>query len=534
VKHRDLTHPDDRESTAAEVRRLLSGDSEGFQIEKRNIRADGHEVWISASVSCVRDQSGAPLYLVSQSEDITERRAMHEHLAHAAIHDPLTALPNRVLFMDRLHTALSRSHRNGCHVAVIFMDLDRFKLVNDSLGHEGGDQVLRAVALRIQASVRPSDTVARFGGDEFTILCEDVSDESMAMELATRIAASLDEPLEIGGSELFVTASLGLTLSSYSIEPQRLLRDADTAMYRAKEQGRAGIELFDERNDTWSSGRLRTCNDLHLALQRDELELHYQPIVDLTTTTLVGAEALVRWQHPTRGLLLPAEFIDLAEDIGLIVPLGRWVLHEACRQAACWRKRRGDAGHEVWRQSISINVAPRQLASRDFSSQLAEVLEDTQMDPDGVWLEITESTLLQDPDQTITTLRALRDLGVHLSIDDFGTGYSSLSYLQQLPVECLKIDRTFVNGLGRHPESSAIVKAVIGLADSLGLACIAEGVETPTQAQAVRDLGCVLAQGYLFGRPQAASQLGIFPTDDLSSWDTDVHTTTAQLRSTLS
>ncbi len=524
---RDLTHPDDRETTAAEMRRLRTSDSEGYQIEKRYLHSDGHEVWVSASVSCVRDDNGTPLYFIGQSQDITERRAMHEHLAHAAIHDPLTALPNRVLFMDRLHTALNRSQRHGSHVAVIFMDLDRFKLVNDSMGHDGGDQVLRAVALRIQAAVRPSDTVARFGGDEFTILCEDVSDESMAMDLAGRIAASFDQPLEISGSELFVTASLGLALSSYSVEPERLLRDADTAMYRAKEQGRASIELFDERNDIWSIGRLRTGNDLHLALQRDELELHYQPFVDLATNTLVGVEALVRWQHPTRGLLLPAEFIDLAEDIGLIVPMGRWVLYEACRQAAGWRTLRGAAGKDIWRQNVSINVAPRQLASRDFTSQLAMVLDDTHMDPDGVWLEITESTLLQDPDQTITTLRALRDLGVHISIDDFGTGYSSLSYLQQLPVESLKIDQTFVEGLGRHSESSAIVKAVIGLAHSLGLACIAEGVETSTQAQAVTGLGCALAQGYLFGRPMAASQLGVFPADDLSSWDTSVTPTTA-------
>ena len=523
----NLTHPDDREASAAEMRRLVSGASEGYRIEKRYLHAEGRDLWVSVSVSCVRDDEGSPMYLIGQIEDITERRAIREHLAHAAIHDPLTALPNRLLFMDRLQTALSRSLRHGRYVAVVFMDLDRFKLVNDSLGHDMGDQLLRAVAHRIQESLRPSDTVARFGGDEFTVLCEEVHDETNALELASRIAASLDAPLEAGGSEIFVTASLGVALGTHAVSPEHLLRDADTAMYRAKERGRASIELYDERNDVSSIGRLRTGNDLHLALQRDELELHYQPFVDLHTTTMVSVEALVRWRHPTRGLLLPAEFVDLAEDTGLIAPLGSWVLHEACRQVAHWRRLRGLAGQELWRQGVSINVSPRQLADRRFSSQVAEVLQDTQMDPDGVWLEITESTLLHDPDQTVATLRLLRDQGVHISIDDFGTGYSSLSYLQQLPVECLKIDRTFVDGLGRHAESSAIVKAVIALAESLGLACIAEGIETSAQAHAVKELGCHLAQGYFFGRPLPAHELGGFPTDDLTSWNTDVNAITA-------
>jgi EAL domain-containing protein (putative c-di-GMP-specific phosphodiesterase class I) len=290
-------------------------------------------------------------------------------------------------------------------------------------------------------------------------------------------------------------------------------------MYRAKELGPARIELFAEDHAVHGDTRLRTADQLHRALERREFELQYQPFVHLDTMMVVATEALVRWRHPTRGLLLPAEFVTLAEDTGLIVPLGRWVLEEACTQAVRWQSLRNNLKHENWKQSISVNVSPRQLSEQGFVTQVHEIIERTGIDPDTLWLEITEGTLLQNPERAVGTLRTLRDLGAHIAIDDFGTGYSSLSYLKQLPVESLKIDRSFVEGLGHDLESSAIVRAVIALANAMGLACIAEGVESSEQAQILRQLGCHIAQGYLFGHPLSASQLGSSPVEDLDAWN---------------
>ncbi|HXW33987.1 MAG TPA: EAL domain-containing protein [Acidimicrobiales bacterium] len=515
----ELLHPDDREIMGCQVRHLIMSGDEALRVEKRYLHADGHEVWVAASISCVRDETGSPLHVIGQIEDITERRALREQFAYAALHDPLTSLPNRTLFMDRLKTTLSRTTRTRKQVAVMFLDLDRFKRVNDSLGHEGGDEVLQAVASRVRSSVRPSDTVARFGGDEFAILCEDIKDENDARAFAQRIASDLNEPLTVGGSDLFVTASIGLALGDSRVEPGRLLRDADTAMYRAKERGRASVEVFDFRNDIWTATRTRTGNDLHLALQRDEFEVHYQPIVDLNVDCLVGLEALVRWRHPERGLLLPGEFIDLAEDMGLIDGIGKWVLAESCKEVVRWQSLYCTDDSPVVPLALSVNVSPRQLSDPGFADLVAEALSSSGLNPGALWLEITEATLLRDPDQAITTLRRLRGQGVHVSIDDFGTGYSSLGYLQRLPVECLKIDRTFVVDLGRHAESRAIVKAIIALADSLGLGCVAEGIETLEQLETVRELGCHRAQGFLFSRPLPAADLDLLVSEGLHAWN---------------
>ncbi len=519
-----LTHPDDREASRSWRTLLLTGEVSNYQIEKRYLHADGHAVWTSLRASFVRDASGNPLYAIGQIEDITERRAMSALMAHAAIHDPLTDLPNRVLFADRLELALARSLRGSRHVAVMFLDLDHFKLINDSMGHDGGDQLLRAVAGRIRGSVRPGDTVARFGGDEFTILFEDVIDAGSAREAAERTLADLARPFELDEGEVFVSASVGIALSATGHDtPAVLLRNADAAMYRAKERGRGGIELYDLEEDPWTVRRLRTGNDLHRALERDEFELHYQPFVDLHTATMVGVEALVRWRHPTRGLLLPGEFIDLAEDTGLIVPLGYWVIGEACRQAVVWRERRDEAGQEPWRLMMSINVSPRQLVERNFAARLLEIVDASRVDRDSLLLEVTETTVMRDPEHAIAVLETLKAQGMHICIDDFGTGYSSLSYLKRLPVETIKIDRSFVDGLGENQEDTAIVRAVIGMADSLRLLCVAEGVETPDQVDALRTLGCHIAQGFLFGRPLSVDRLAPFPRDDLSSWsDTQV------------
>jgi diguanylate cyclase (GGDEF)-like protein/PAS domain S-box-containing protein len=515
----DLTHPDDRDLGAAEMHRLISTTSPGYQIEKRYIHVDGHAVWVSVSVSCVRDEQERPLYLIGQVEDVTERRALRERLAYAAIHDPLTGLPNRELFMDRLEVALRRAVRSGGQVAVIFLDLDRFKLINDSLGHDVGDEVLGAVGDRLNSVMRASDTLARFGGDEFTVMCDEVDDESDALEVAQRMMMAMGQPLTLQSGEVFVSLSIGIALSSTGETGPVVLRNADIAMYRAKERGPSRIELYRADDEHNVVSRLRTSNELHRALERHELELHYQPFVDLHTETLVGMEALVRWQHPTRGLLLPGEFISLAEDGGLILPLGIWVLNEACRQAAAWHARRSEAGEDNARLNVSVNVSAVQLADPGFTDQVAEAIGESGIDPDRLWLEITESTLMRDADEAVVVLQALRDLGLHLEIDDFGTGYSSLSYLQRFPVECLKIDRSFVAELDQRSDDGAIVKAIIGLGDSLGLPIIAEGVERRSQVERLQTLGCHLAQGFLFGRPMPPRLLGPYPLNDLSSWD---------------
>jgi diguanylate cyclase (GGDEF)-like protein/PAS domain S-box-containing protein len=514
----DLTHPADRESTLSEIRDLVSNGTDGYHIEKRYLHSEGHEVWVSVSVSCVRDAEGLPIYLLGQVEDIHERRALRERLAYAAIHDPLTGLPNRELFMDRLDMALRRAERGGNELTVIFLDLDRFKLINDSLGHDVGDQVLCAVADRLSDAMRSSDTLARFGGDEFTVLCEDVRDESDVLEVAERLIEAMSQPLELQVGEIFVSLSIGIALSRPGESGGTVLRNADIAMYRAKERGPSRVEIYHEDDERNSVSRLRTSNDLHHAIERDELELHYQPFVDLHDESLLGMEALIRWRHPTRGLLMPQEFIPLAEDSGTIVLLGAWVLNEACRQVTRWHESRVISDLDNSRMNISVNVSAVQLADPGFPRQVAKAIENSGIDPDRLWLEITESTLMRDPDQVVEVLSRFRDLGIHIEIDDFGTGYSSLSYLQRFPVESLKIDRSFISELDERSESTAIVRAIIGLGDSLGMPVIAEGVETRPQVAILKDLGCHIAQGFLFGRPMPASALGVFPADDLSSW----------------
>jgi diguanylate cyclase (GGDEF)-like protein len=400
----------------------------------------------------------------------------------------------------------------------MFLDLDRFKLINDSLGHEMGDKLLERVAHRLAAALRSVDTLARFGGDEFTVLCE-VSDKSEALEIADRLVQAMQKPLVLADSELFVTVSVGVALSLDGSESgAEMLRNADVAMYRAKEIGPSRTEVYRTDDETGTIRRLRTSNELHRALERDELELYYQPMVDLHTETMVGMESLVRWRHPTRGLLLPGEFIALAEDSGLIVPLGAWVLREACRQGAHWDGLRTAAGQNPGRLNISVNVSAQQLADSTFPRQVASALNESGLDPDKLWLEITESTLMSTGDASVAALSALRALGAHLEIDDFGTGYSSLSYLKRLPVETLKVDQSFVDELDSDADDVAIVRAIVGLGDSLGLAIVAEGVERRPQANALMALGCSIGQGYLFGYPQPASALEPYPADDLSSW----------------
>ncbi len=500
-----LTHPDDRTEVGETMQRAMTASGSVYRLDQRYVHTDGRPVWVSHTGSIVRDVEGRPLYFVCQIEDVTERRARGELLAHQAIHDPLTGLPNRVLFVDRLQRALSDN--DHAQLAVLFLDLDHFKVVNDSLGHPAGDRLLVALADRLRATIRPSDTVARFGGDEFTVLCNNVPDEATALELARRLSDAVAKPIALAEGEVFVTASVGISTSGTELETaETLLRNADAAMYRAKEQGRARSELFRADAHDQAVRHLRTGNELHRALERGELRMHYQPIVSLETGRISGFEALLRWEHPKRGLVGPDEFVGLAEETGLVVPIGSWALEESCRQAEYWHSHGSDV-------TISVNLSPRQLAEPGLPNDVARVLQATRVRPDLVWLEITETALMRDAESAVRALGALRSLGVHLAVDDFGTGYSSMTYLKRFPVEALKVDRTFVDGIGRDPEDSAICTAVVSLAHALGLRAVAEGVETPEQLAELRTLGCELAQGYLFGRPAPPDTFGDRPDE---------------------
>jgi len=503
-----LTHPEDHAAAHDGIGRVLGGDP-STRVEQRLVHVDGRPVWVAVTMSLVRDHMGGPRYLVAQVEDVTERRASGDRLAHQAIHDPLTGLPNRVRFVEQLHDAL-RHQSGGGRPAVLFVDLDHFQVVNDSLGHAAGDRLLVAVADRLRAATRPTDTLARFTGDEFTILCEGVPDEATAVELANRVSNAVAKPVTLVEGEVYVTASVGIALATGELEtPEALLRNADVAMHHAKELGRARADVYDAHAHDRAIQHLRTGNELHRALERHELLMHYQPILSLETGRVSGFEALIRWQHPERGLVGPDEFVSRAEETGLVVPIGVFALEASCQQAVRWHQR----GAPV---TISVNLSPRQLAEPTLVDSVAAVLGHTGIDPRLVWLEITESTLMHDAESAVRTLSALRALGVHLSVDDFGTGYSSMTYLKRFPVESLKVDRSFIDGLGRDAEDSAICTAVVSLAHALGLRAVAEGVETPEQLAELRTLGCELAQGYLFGRPAPPDTWGARPDHQLA------------------
>jgi diguanylate cyclase (GGDEF)-like protein/PAS domain S-box-containing protein len=432
-----------------------------------------------------------------------DRRAAEDEMRRRALHDPLTLLPNRTLFGDRLAHALLQSRRRGSLTAVLFCDIDHFKLINDSLGHAAGDELLTGVAPRLKEALRPGDTVARFGGDEFSILVEDLDDEREAVEVAERIGALFTRPFVLSGIEHFVTASVGIAIAREpGVRPETLIRDADAAMYRAKERGRGRYEVFDQVMRARAVERLQLENELRRAIGRDELRVHYQPIVSLETAKVVAFEALVRWQHPRRGLIAPADFIPTAEESGAIEALGRWVLERACRQAAGWHAESPDA----FPVGMSVNLSARQVSQADLVGLVAEMLTSTGLDPSSLSLEITESALVEESGASVENLTALRKMGVRLVIDDFGTGYSSLSYLRRFPLDAIKIDRSFVEGLGIEQDSAAIVDAIIAMARALSLGVIAEGVETALQIEELKRLGCRQAQGFFFATPLPASE----------------------------
>ena len=432
-----------------------------------------------------------------------ERRGTEEKNRHDALHDPLTALPNRSLFLDRLAHALAQARRRHHSVAVLFLDLDQFKLVNDSLGHAAGDELLSAVAPRLEQSLRPSDTVARFGGDEFAILTEDVSSERDAIRVAERISEALTRPFALRNREHFVSASIGISIGGAGESPEALMRDADAALYRAKERGRGGYEIFDEAMRSRVIDHVQTENDLRKALQRGELELHYQPIVSLQDHSVVMLEALLRWRHPRRGLIPPAAFIPVAEESRLILPIGQWVLEQACREAAGWQRRDPD-GAPV---GVSVNLSARELGDPQLLRSIGSAIELSGIDPFTLRLELTESTLFEEADDPVESLRALQSLGVRLVLDDFGTGFSSLGYLRRLPLSAIKLDRAFVENLTADSDDAAIVRAVNQMAGTLGLDVCAEGIETAEQLAAIQELGCTHAQGFYFSRPAQPAEI---------------------------
>jgi len=470
-----------------------------FEAQRR--RGDGTVLDVMLTLSPLRDVDGNVVGVSTIARDIGDRKRLDSSLRHQALHDALTGLPNRALLDDRMSHALTAAHARGSTVAVLFLDLDRFKVLNDAEGHAAGDAVLVEVAHRLLAAVRPQDTVARFGGDEFVVLCE-AGGLVTAHHVAERLHESLRPPFHAEGPARFLSASIGIAMAHGDSTAADLLRDADAAMYRAKDLGRGRTAVVDADIRARASARLEATTSLRRALSEGELRLHYQPIVDLADDRLLGFEALVRWQHPEHGLLSPGAFIADAEEIGLIVSLGEWVLRTALEQSARWAA----TGTGTAPPHMSVNLSARQLDEPDFAGVVATALEASAFPASALTLEITESVVMQDVLRNAEHLRALREIGVDISIDDFGTGYSSLAYLKRLPVTTLKIDREFVHGLGQDPHDSAIVAAVIALARALELRVVAEGVETPRQLAELRQLGCDAAQGFLFSRPVPAEE----------------------------
>jgi diguanylate cyclase (GGDEF)-like protein/PAS domain S-box-containing protein len=498
-----LVHADDADRVVSnEAECARSG--EKLVQEYRLRAADGRDVWIRDEMTVVVDrQTGEDPLFYGVFLDVSDRKRMESELERLALYDALTGLPNRALFADRLGHVLARRGRETA-TAVYFLDLDRFKRINDSLGHAAGDEVLREVAQRLSGVVRPEDTVARFGGDEFTVLCERVGGVLEAVAIADRLQRPLRNPLIAGGAELRLSASIGVALVEAGEEgdAQHLIEDADAAMYRAKERGGARTELFDSAMRDNAVRSLQIEQELQQALEQDDLRLYFQPGVDLRTGQIVGAEALVRWQHPKRGLIVPDSFLQVAEETGLIVPLGAWVISAACSQLAEWQSR-----PETSQLHLSLNLSARELTHPDVVGTVLDCVRGSGIDPHFLTIEVTESTAMADGDGSFRALRDLSSEGLRVAIDDFGTGYSSLEQLRRMPVDIVKVDRSFVSGMSDDSTDHALVAAVVAMARALKLAVVAEGIETPMQAEALRELGCHTGQGFLFAKPLSADAM---------------------------
>jgi diguanylate cyclase (GGDEF)-like protein/PAS domain S-box-containing protein len=528
----EFTYPDDVAADVELYKELLAGRRDHYQMEKRYICKSGQLAWGRLTVSLIRDRSNETQLAIATIENITERKRVEDKLQHNALHDVLTNLPNRALFVQRLEAALELTQRSakgsslaslsqaqrqaGYLFAVLFLDLDRFKNINDSLGHLVGDRLLIAIAQKLTASLRPGDTVARLGGDEFAILLEDIKSVSDATWIAERIQKQLSSPLNLDGHEVFTTVSIGIALSTHGYgNAEEILRDADTAMYRAKGLGKARYEIFNKAMHERVFTVLQLENDLRRALDYQEFQLHYQPIVSLETGRITGFEALVRWQHPQRGMISPAEFIPVAEETGLILPLGDWVLRTACRQMHQWQRQ-----SPAMPLTINVNISSRQFLQPTLVEQIDQILQETELEPHNLKLELTESGLMDNAESAATMLYKLQAMNIQLCIDDFGTGYSSLSYLHQFPINILKIDRSFINRIGVAGENAEIVRTIVTLANNLNMDVVAEGVETTAQVIHLKALGCKYAQGYFFSQPldeQVAEALVTSSLIDLSA-----------------
>jgi diguanylate cyclase (GGDEF)-like protein/PAS domain S-box-containing protein len=487
-------HPDDRDPLSMAIVAHLEGMTDHFELEHRLRHRDGSWRWALARGLAVRDDDGRATRFAGSLTDITERKQLAEQAMHDAFHDSLTHLANRALFLDRLGRAVERAKRHEDHsFAVLVVDLDRFNVVNDGLGHGAGDALLRAVAVRMAGCVRPEDTLARLGGDEFGVLLEGIEDVSDATRVAARIAAALARPMPAGQHEIPMTASVGIAASASGYErAEEVLRDADTAMYRAKANGGASSEVFDPTMQHRAIQRLQLETDLRQALVDRQFQLYYQPIRSLATGVLEAFEALLRWDHPLRGMVLPSEFVPVTEETGLIVALGEWVVREACRQGREWQER---LGREV---TINVNLSARQFQEPHFVETIEQILSETALPGRLLTLEITETLMMRNPEATAAILDRLKALDVKVALDDFGTGYSSLSLLHRFPIDTLKIDRSFVARLGTPGRGAETVDTIINLGRKLRMQVVAEGVESPAQRAALEELGCGFAQGFLF------------------------------------
>jgi diguanylate cyclase (GGDEF)-like protein/PAS domain S-box-containing protein len=494
-----LVHPDDRELLAEKVMKVRAEGS-AAELEVRLAYPDGQTRWLLLAVEAPQDGRGSA-DLTGVVQDITERKRVDHRLAQEALYDRLTGLPNRALFLDRAERGVARAVRNGSNIAILYLDLDRFTLFNGARGHECGDVLLGAVADRLRSLIRVTDTVARFGADEYGIVCENIATDAGAAERVERILAALAEPYTLGFGEAFITASIGVAVSGPGASAESLLRDANLAMHRAKERGRNRFELYDYELRLQVEQRFALEESLRRALDGDQMYLAFQPIMALDANRFVGAEALVRWMHPERGVVQPNDFISVAEENGLIVPIGAWVLQAACRQLRDWRA--ATPGHENW--GMSVNVAALQLRSTEFPGVVERALSDAGLEPAALCLELTESALIEDA-VVSDVLGRLRQLGVRISIDDFGTKYSSLSYLTRLHIDELKIDQSFVDGLADDDSKRAIVSAILAIGSALDIPVTAEGVETAAQLVTLRHLGCDRAQGFYFARPLSAEE----------------------------
>jgi diguanylate cyclase (GGDEF)-like protein/PAS domain S-box-containing protein len=493
-----ITHPDDWDVVGRELVHGPDAATSTVLVEKRYVRQDGTVMWANTSMSVLHDSDAGSPISIAHIEDITERRRDAERLEWAATHDELTKLPNRFRFLDLLGRELATNAPGT--LAVLFVDLDNFKVINDSLGHAAGDQLLRTMGDRLRTVVRDRDLLGRFGGDEFIVMLGEMDGAVSALEIAERLRQEVAKPMLVDDAELFTTASIGIALADAGCTTSDLLRNADAAMYRAKARGRNCVEVFAPGGHEATVIALRTTNELRRGLERGEVLPYFQPIVDLADGRLHGFEVLARWRHPDRGLLGPEQFLGMAEETGLIGDVGAVIMRSALVTLGAWQ------AHSIRLQhlTLSINVSVRQLMSSGFLETVGDALIESGVEADSLWLEITETALMSDTKAAGRALRDLRSIGLHLSVDDFGTGYSSLTYLKRFPVESIKVDRSFVSGLGIDNDDSAIVEAVVGLGQSLGLTVVAEGVETPLQLNRLREIGCDFGQGYLFGRPRPA------------------------------